>query len=947
MADLGSLGYSAGYLGEEAKRQNWAHGLAGFARAAGSIAEDSIRLSNAVMTQEDNKIDDWWQRDATGDEIAGQSSEGWMDEAQKRAVLDPDNTLKIYEDMWNQNVTVDRIMSGAGVSRSAAERWIKNQGAELHGRVSDYAQYRQDDAYKTKIYDDQKSYGMMLSANPDMSADGFRAQYTERLNSLGLDPESSLYKSLSLENPENAMLFSQNYAEARTKFDIEQNAKNGFMTKQDAIDAAEALFRQNAPDAADDPSLQYQIDMQVEEIKKNAGEYYDEITTGVVNDSAERMAQGSQEYARMVQENPEFVMSDEDFERFIREDLGMDPDNNEIDMRNATALYEAIMQGNDAASNAAVADWLSAPENRKALDDAFASLEEKRLNGSPVSSRTYSFTAEGTVARDSEGNVIQGAVLPSSEEQYVSGSAAFNTIFRAYDAQRMAEEGAEDIISTEYGDIVDLIPEELRQDPETFKAAVNYIENYGTQRYTLMSASMGEKAMNLATNISYTEQERRNLLAQMFAAREIDQDSYTEALGKIDFQYKEERDLVLGMMKSYIDVQGDAMPDHLYDQMTSNIDFLDGLDKWIISWKQNGGTIQSAGAEQYIQNQVSIFGTALIKDEMNADFARTIPEIIDGDMLVGNTYALSESNPSKLVQMRDEGELMWVRNDVCTALRTQLMNADSSLTTGAEDILETASQMIFQNDYENLSDVQKSMVDIHATLAVYDQTNFEMLHDTFIAGQNLEGFHEVSIRTGNGTRVGLLGSDGYVYFLPNCSYDQNQAASYFYVGTNSDVYNRAMSGDDVRIDLAGYALGTYKKPSADQIKQRERPAEGPSSISDWKDYVSVTRRGSVQDVTIDNRLWDVVNEDNIDEFMNMVSRDPELKRFYGQIQNAWGNYIAYGYSFDQTHESTPTPEGTPGFRELTAPRVYSVANDPMLIVGKKNIMMMQVRKNNG
>lgn len=945
MPDLASSGYAAGAAAERARHRNWAQGVAGLARGANTIMNESAKLVNAVITQEDDKINDWWERDAAGDEIAGQKSDGWIDRAQQQSVIDPENTLRIYESAWNENVTADRIMEGAGVSRSAAERWLKNQGAEMRSRVMDIAQDGQTRAYETKAYDNQISYGMMLSSDPEISREDFEKGYTERLDSTGLDPESYLYQRLSLDRPENALKFSQNYAESHTKWSVEQNAKTGFMTRMDAMDEAEKLFRQNAPQT-DEPSIQYQIEQQAEIIRDNAGTYYDEIVTGVVTDSEQRMTQGAQEFARMVQENPEFSMTDEEFDTFVRETLGMDPDNNEIDRRNVAMLYETIAGGRTTAADATVARYIN--ENQEAVDNAYAGLEQRIKEGAPISVRSYTFTLQGEViARDSEGDVIQGAPVPFPEEQYVSSSAAMNTIFRAYQTSKLiGEEGGEVIIPTEYGDIVDLIPEDLKQNPETYRAALEAINSYGAKRATLMSASMEEKAMNVATNISYTEQERRNLLAQMYAAKEIDLDSYTSGLSKIDFAYKEERELVLGMLKSYIDVQGDAMPEHLYDQMTSNIDFLDGLDKWIISWAQNGGTLQSAGAEQYIQNQVSIFGSAMMLDEMNASYAGLVSEIIDGDMLIGNTYALSESNPAKLVQMRDQGELMWVRNDVCSAIRQQMSLADSSITTSADDLLGAASDLLFGSDYESLSDYQKSIVDVHATLAIYDQTNFELLHDTFVTGQNLGNYKEVTVRMGNGTRTGILGDDGFVYFMPNCSFDQNQAASYFYVGTNSDIYDSAMSGEDVRIDLAGYAIGIYKKPSADQIGQRERPAEGPSSLSDWKDYVSVERRGRVQDVIIDNRLWDVVNEDNIDELMNMVSRDPELKQFYGQIQNAWGNHIAYGYSFDQIHESTPVPEGTSGLRELTAPRVYSIADDPMLIVGKKNIMTMQVRKNN-
>ena len=925
MPDLAASGYAAGAAVERARHKNWAQGVAGIARGVNTIMTKSADIVNAVITQEDGKISDYVERELAGDEVAGQKTEGWMDIAQKNSVVDPDNTLKIYEDAWNENVNVDRIMEGAGVSRAAAERWLRNQGTELHARVMDIAQDGQTRAYETKAYDDQIGYGKVLASRPEMTIDEFRSKYNERYEASGFDPSTAYGYSMSLDNPDVAMEFSSIYAEAKTKYDIEQNAKTGFMTKQDAMDMAEELFRQNMPDASDDPSLQYDIDVMAEAIRKDASGYYDEITTGVVNDSEQRMTQGAQEFARMVQENPEFSMTDEEFDTFVRETLGMDPDNNEIDRRNAAMLYETIAGGRSSAGNAKVVEWLSVPENRKSLDDFFASLEQSRLDGTPVSSRSYSFTAQGVTARDSEGNIMQNATLPYSEEQYVSSSAALNTIFRAYDAQVASEEGPEDIISTEYGEILDMMPEELRNDPEAFKAAVNYVNNYGAQRATLMSASMEEKAMNVATNISYTEQERRNLLAQMYAAGEIDLDSYTSGLSKIDFVYKEERELVLGMLKSYIDVQGDAMPEHLYDQMTSNIDFLDGLDKWIISWAQNGGNLQSAGAEQYIQNQVSIFGSGMILDEMNASYAGLVSEIIDGDMLIGNTYALSESNPAKLVQMRDQGELMWVRNDVCSAIRQQMSLADSSITTSADDLLGTASDLLFGSDYESLSDYQKSIVDVHATLAIYDQTNFELLHDTFVTGQNLGNYKEVTVRMGNGTRTGILGDDGFVYFMPNCSFDQNQAASYFYVGTNSDIYNSAMSGEDVRIDLAGYAIGTYKKPP-ETIAESHR-TRNADIVRNYTEFIEPSAEGFIVSDEVVR-----ADQGTKERFLSKVLADKNLQHSYEEIYRQIYPNGRYGSS-------------QPNY-SMSSSAVYKPSDDPMLIVGKKNIMTMQARKNN-
>ena len=925
MPDLAASGYAAGAAVERARHKNWAQGVAGIARGVNTIMTKSADIVNAVITQEDGKISDYVERELAGDEVAGQKTEGWMDIAQKNSVVDPDNTLKIYEDAWNENVNVDRIMEGAGVSRAAAERWLRNQGAELHARVMDIAQDGQTRAYETKAYDDQIGYGKVLASRPEMTIDEFRSKYNERYEASGFDPSTAYGYSMSLDNPDVAMEFSSIYAEAKTKYDIEQNAKSGFMTKQDAMDMAEELFRQNMPDAADDPSLQYDIDVMAEAIRKDASGYYDEIVTGVVNDSEQRMTQGAQEFARMVQENPEFSMTDEEFDTFVRETLGMDPDNNEIDRRNVAMLYETIAGGRATAADATVARYIN--ENQEAVDNAYAGLEQRIKEGAPISVRSYTFTPQGEViARDSEGNVIQGAPVPFSEEQYVSSSAAMNTIFRAYQTSKLiGEEGGEVIIPTEYGDIVDLIPEELKQNPETYRAALEAINSYGTKRATLMSASMEEKAMNVATNISYTEQERRNLLAQMYAAKEIDLDSYTSGLSKIDFVYKEERELVLGMLKSYIDVQGDAMPEHLYDQMTSNIDFLDGLDKWIISWAQNGGTLQSAGAEQYIQNQVSIFGSGMMLDEMNASYAGLVSEIVDGDMLIGNTYALSESNPAKLVQMRDQGELMWVRNDVCSAIRQQLSLADSSITTSADDVLGTASDLLFGSDYESLSDYQKSIVDVHATLAIYDQTNFELLHDTFVKGQDLGNYKEVSVRMGNGTRTGILGDDGFVYFMPNCSYDQNQAASYFYVGTNSDIYASAMNGEDVRIDLAGYAIGTYKKPS-ETIAESHR-TRNEDIVRNYAEFIEPSAEGFIVSEEVTR-----ADQGTKERFLSKVLADRNLQHGYEEI-------------YRQLYPNGRYGSAQPNY-SMTSSAVYKPLDDPMLIAGKKNIMTMQARKNN-
>ena len=942
MADLASAAYSAGFLGEEAKHTNWAQALGNTLGAASRTVGDVDRLLNAITTQEDEKVTRWVSGQLEGSTIGDHTSTGLLDDAYKAGVNDPENYSQKFTDAWDNNITVENIVNGAGVSEAAARRWLNEYGPEMRAKVESIGNSVQKEALWTKTSSTQLALGDMLAKDPSLSPEDSVKSYNESLNSLGLEPGSYEYWSLSLDNPANNIRWSNMKATALTKDSIEQNAKTGFMTKKDAQDYAENQFRQLAGKQTD-PARQNEIDIQAEQIRVDTAAYYDEITTGIVNDSNARLTHGTEYLADQWAKNPEWYMNDEEFDRWIHDELGLDPDNNEIDRRNADLLYKAVQSGNVAASNAVVRDYLT-PDVLADLDKALDASISSQASSGVVQNRKYTFTNNSAVATDAEGNVIQGAVVPSYtavDTDYTSTSAAMNEIMTSYDRMRNINSGYTEEISTSFGDIVDQFPEEIRNNPEAFKSAIEYVNNRGASRISAQSEAMNSSAMAIATDTGLTQQEKRDQLSNLLANGVISQTAYNEAIKKVNFAYEEDRAAVSAMLESAL--YSATGSNDLYKEISSDLDFQNNLEKWILGTRTAGLTLTEGGVNNFIEKQVALFASNKLALEGRDASAKALSEIFDTDILVGNSSAFTTSSPAELKAMAENGDLALIlRPDAVSNIRRQIALGDSSITTSMDDLRETGAASIYGKGYDELSNLQKKMVDVNVTLAVADQFDYEMLHDTFIKGQDIDKFTEVPIKVGETTTVGIMASDGFVYFLPNNTYDQNQPASFFYVGTDSEVYKNAMDGEGGVRNLNGYSIGSYTKPTSYELTQK-RKAEGPKSLSEWRDFVTINPRGSI---SIDPRLWAVVGENNIDQLLSEVGKDPKYKKYYGQIQQGFNDHAAYNYEFDQSYDSAGAPANTTTNSLGAFIRDYSIADDPMFEVEKENIRDIQIRKNN-
>lgn len=959
MADsLHSSGYAAGASKMQAQHANWAQAIGSVGNVAVNAYEEVDSLLNTIRAQEDEKVTKWVSQQLRGINGGdGQGTVGLMEQQYNASLSDPENMVANYLNAYDEAITVESIMEGAGVNQKAAERWMREWSPQMRTEVEDIASSNQGVVMETNARNTEYANADMEFSDPtNTDFEKINQDLVRGQTAAGINYSTPFGKSVNPLTPENRLVNSYTWSTAQTKSFIENEAKTGLIFKDEAMDKAEALFRETAP-KVDDPVMQAQIEAKVQQIREEAGSYFSQITSEVVNTSNSKLSAGVQYFSDQRIMDPEFQMSDEEFDRFIREELKMDPDNNVSDMRNANALYETMQASNEQSSIAKVQALLADNGVMDITNEKIDSMIRDVQAGGAVQTRTYSFSGNTVTVRDSNGEAIQGTTY--NEKTYDSPSPALNRIMAAYDdskARTEAMNGGEEIIATEYGELVDMLPQEIKNDPVAFKAAIQSINSIGEGRTSLFSSAMLADAMAIANDNRYTEQERRDMLAKKYAHREIDQNAYDKALAAVSFQYKPEQTAILNSLKSYINMLGDAAPEYLYEGMTSDIAFSDALQKWIIGWKQDVDTLQNAGVDEWIKNNVDLFiNDAYTEDEIKL-YNQMLAEIYGDDTYIGNDYSFDEIDPARLLQLRDEGKLPFVRTDITRALRTQIVHGDSTLTTDMNDILDTTSLLIYGSSYEDITEYQKKIVEQNATVAVFDQFNYDMLHDTFITSQNLDRFEEVAVKTNQGERVGILGSDGYVYFLPTYRYDNEQPASFFYVGTNSEEYKNAMSGNRTVFNLAGYSLGTYKKPTFEEVEAIEKKKnKAPESINDWRDYLSIqtNSNGGASKLTIDRRLWNVVTEDNIYQLLQMVGEDPEYRQFYGQIQTAYNDWLTTGVQFMDVNQSyTVGPrtkkeeETNSGSTSLYGQTRYLIAEDPMFLTEKQNVKNYQIRRNN-
>ena len=949
--DLSQSGYNAGRgVARMERNDSVERAVKGGMGLLSNVTSFAVSLDEGIKNADFSKMDEFTRKRLWGNSTSG--TQGDLD-LFTSSTLDYDSFEEGCLEIKDQILNADFLSKELGVSRRNAERFIEERGDEYSYEVTRYAEQMATRSKQVQLNNTMNATRQYYAADTSLSADEAFAKYKAAYEES--NPESWDFSGeQNPENPDNKIAFYSGQAAARGDAVIKDLTRTTDMTSSQIIEAALAPMNEylSQADFGDDAEANVLVGLSKESVTNHLSDMVKTESATAIADADALLAQGSEYLLDMWNENPEYQMSDEQFEDFIINTLGMDPDNNPRDRRNAQSLYEIMRGYNTAAGNAMVTAWKSDPENWKAFTSAMNESIQNRAEGGTVHRRTYTISGSDVTVRDEAGEIISGTYMPTYEEQeYTPSSAALDTIITNFNNNLRRSGSAETIIPTDFGDVVDQIPAEIRNNPEAFEAAINEINTYGKEQVNLYSESMKNKAIEVATNTSLSQLEKRNKLAQMLASKEIDMNAYNDAIGKVSFAYEEDRIAVSNILKSSLyAMTGD---NELYNEIVADPGFQDRLERWILGLRTVGGTLQSANPQQFVDQQIGFFIASDISKQMADDSARSLREIFDTDILLGNSYAFSVSDPGQLKKMAEDGGLSLVMDSgAIRNMRQQIALGDSTLTLSMDDIRENGARFMFGSSYEDLTDYQRGRVDINAALAVGDQFDFEMLHDTFITGQGLDSYAEVAIKTGDSTTVGVLGSDGFVYFLPNYTYNDTQAASFFYVGTNSDVYKNAMSGDDVTLSLAGYNLGNYTRPSAEELAERSsrnRPAEGPKSLSDWKDYIkinpSTSWRGADQSVSIDTRLWDVVNEDNIDELLAIVGRDPNYKQFYNQIQQGWADHMTYGYDYDQqTYEAPERPEITLG--ENVPAFEYKLSEDLDFLVEKDNVRSIYQRINN-
>lgn len=861
-----------------------------------------------------------------------------------------------YTEILDRYMNVDYLTNELGLSERNAERFIEENGDEYRFNVSRAAE---QDALQSQIVQETNnitSSRQYEASRLDKSDEEAYATIVEEYD----NSASQIWDPSGLQDPRNFRAQISFYGQRATykgENIIKDLARTTDMTQSQILEAALAPMREyigNA-DFGDNNEAKVLMGLTEESITNHLQDLVSTEMAAAVTESNTRFAQASSRMAEIWQENPEYQMSDEEFARFVSDELGWDIEHNPYDRQNADLLYSTMVEGNDAAVGRIFADYLADPETGQAFYDTLNETVYSAIQSGNTDMVTIRFNSTGTVqAVDEELNDVDIAGLPEvytvEEIPDTPSGNALRTIIDRHNRDKQAQEGfkSEFTIPKAVADLIQQLPESMRNDRDVL---MNIIEKTGTYIDNISesySNSMKKTAMGIAGDVRYSTQERLDMLDDAFyKAKTIDKASWLEARESVSFPYETEMGYVNDALKVALRATGDEEWSALYDRITTDPDYVDGTEKWIISWKQAGGTIQSVGIEQYAQKQIALFMNAEQQKIEDRVVNKAITEMLGEDLIIGTSVAFGESDPAKLQRLRDDGQMWWIDDDAIASIRSQLAYGEDSEVISYDDTRELGARMIYQMDYDQLADHEKAVVDDNCVFAVWDQTNFELLHDTFITGQGLDGYAEVTVRTNDGNRLGVLGSDGFVYFMPTYNYNDKQTAEFFYVGTDSPDYVNAMSGNPTTIDFAGKAFGIYRRPSEDEWlhygRELAKAEDAPTSISDWKDYILINpaRRGSPTSITIDDRFWDVVSEDNIDELLGQIARDPEYKYFYYQIQEAWTNRLTSGLTGDQTMGATVGHMSglDPSYPALNKDP-YTIQNDVRFTTSLANVKQM-------
>ena len=997
-ADTARSSYAAGKARADANRtQLWANALTHSANFAGSIIKQATELSEAIDKAADSKIQEGLDKDLYGYSKGDTKVNGKyydvlsLKDDTTGEVPSPELIGQAYDTLHDEVFNADYISENYGVTRRQAERFLEEYGDSYE---KDFLRVKEQGTYKAmQTWRNTGLQGKLntLISDPDLTMDEIYDEYESYRATF---PESSFSyaNELSLDDPTfRASAFSV-WSTTHAKSLYEESLKNPGVNKASIKDQILSEF-DNAMSGFSNLSAAQQGEIATTRasLESNLMQALDGMETEAVWDTNSRFAAAEEMIAQQRLSDPTWIMTDDDYKSILNQ-VGLKPDSNYLHYQKAQELYSTSQTGNIQASNQVVDEWLANPDNLRALDEAWEEEWGSFQEDGTVNRATYVYEEGRLNQVDDEGNVINRmspsletpegirvmnpseagiaeeaseavtavadalagsgrtpesapspmapATLTRTDRQMRPTSAAVDMIISDYNRLHNTASGARTIIATDYSGIVEQFPEEWKDNPETMLYAIEKLNEYAGNRVSQTQAGWKNTALATANSIYLTDEEKRTQLAEMHARKLIDDASYEEALGKIDFPYKDEYNMIVGgggypgILKSRIKLLGGD--DELLNSIVGNVDFEDNLQAWLIAGRTSGLSLQAMGVEGFLDTQIGIYMNGNLVEEGASATRKAISEMLraeDLDLMIGDADAYKASTINELLARRDDGDLSLIMSEeAVSAVRSQMALADTTSAVDVNTLSDTAAGLIYGRNYDDLGETEKNRVDVNVALAVADQYTSEMLRDTFIQGLGLDenNWREVSIKTQDGSRLGIVASDGFVYYLPSYSFDGNQYGACTYLGTDSETYKNLISGQSDSIDVSGRGMAYYSKPSFGEFTANIRPENDASSmnaVDSYRDFISISETG---DVTIDPRIyqtkdWTEQDDTTLQHVMDAIAQDPEYKSYYYKIRDSLQAQELNAVNQFQRQEMALSEE-------------YNIKNDPFFKTSQKSLV---------
>ena len=884
MADLNSSAYNAGLAKGSLGHTNWAEDLAGLVRVTSSVLSDTDKLLNTIRAQEDEKISTYISSILEDSPASnGVEGNGKISQTVKANENTPENMTNAFNEMWNASVNVEAIMSGANVSKRAAERWMREWAPDMKANLMIRAEKYQTQAMEDKAFSDSRGFQNITYTNPDLSWD----QKQERANAsyvgTGMN-QIDLAGNLNPAEPRNQIPNLYTHSVTFGAKQIDDSIAMG-LSREDAINSSLAEFDAHVP-ATNDGTLLANIKDIRDKLKTEIGSYYD-AKYDESNTASSRKFDGIllDAYAYMDSHNGS-ITRDALYEIAINREYNPASSFDQANMMSTLRDFGLLGGASESVMGEPIGDEVpKTPEERflKAEKDYIAANGDIGLdvleqlaeeNGVSLNSDSYQTGlsyAESVKTYNENERVVEAmealysytvdwdkdSGIGNYSYKYTEGnidedisalSASNQAAIANFNALNSAEKGEPQlaVYYTGMKPLMDRMIEEYNiTSPEARASfAESFVAWEGTINHQTIPESIREDIEEKYYDLSLSDEDFNSFLIGRVKSGDVDAYYYSQIMNRGERQtliknIKPFKDAIT----NYIDSLG------LGEKDTAALSY-QVLNRYGADSDLSRAYLISAGMkpneiEQYCKDAVDstwrIMNNSSFSSGIYVETRRAFKSLMGDNNWEIDDYNISGKSSKELYGDYMEGLLPFILDgeDVGN-IETALLNGEM---TDYDSLLDNSARIVYGRPYEELDNTSKNIVEASASIATTEATMIR-IYDNYFGSQSPQGNDNWRTCRIDGRGIGYMNKSGFLVSMSFENASSQKPVFDVYKFNNSDEEYQAVFGrnpnNNTVLSLYEYQPVIY---DASDLKERTKNTR-ENSVYDDPSFQSAMRSAS-------------------------------------------------------------------------------------------------------